>query len=41
MDNSVLNDLLQLFFSDAERGLYLIEGAYEVVPVDTEVLDVV
>jgi len=41
VDNPVLDDLLQLFFGDAERGLYLIEGAYEVVPVDTKILDIV
>jgi len=41
VDNSVLNDLLQLFFGDTKRGLYLVEGAYKVVPIDTEVLDIV
>lgn len=41
VDNSVLNDLLQLFFGDTKRRLHLIEGAYKVVPVDAKVLDII
>ena len=40
-DDTILNDLLQLFFGNTKRGLHFIESVYEVVPVYTKVLDII